>query len=135
MTPRESSLWTWLEKGKPVGCLMQRIENSLNGDMPDVIGTYQRGAFMTELKVATANTQEMVKVKWSSPGQVAFIREWNGPLRTWILLQVPEYGRYLINGVYAKALMAPISIADLRGASSVPENAVAMQIISRMAGR
>ena len=136
MTPRESSLWKWLEAGKPNGCLMERMENSVNTDMPDVLGVYRNGAFMTELKVAVAGKGGSVKIKWSSAGQISFAAHWNSAgLRTWTLVQVPEYGRYLISGHYVKHLSRAVTISELREWTATPENAVAFQIISRMAGR
>lgn len=136
MTPRESSLWKWLLAGKPNGCLMERVENSVNPDMPDVVGTYERGAFMAELKVATADKGGVVKIKWSSTGQVLFISNWNSAaLRTWVLVQVPEYGRYLVSGHYVKHLANPVLISDLRNWTAIREDAISMQIISKMAGK
>lgn len=136
MTPRESSLWKWLVGGKPDGCLMKRVENSVEPDMCDVLGTYKAGAFMAELKVAVASAGGIVKVKWSSSGQILFIKDWySAALKTWALVQVPEYGRYLISGHYVKELANPVTIEHLRDWTATPENAVPYQIISRMAGK
>lgn len=131
LTPRENSLWKWLEAGKPDGCILERIENSVNDDTPDVLGSYQRVMFSIELKVAStvSNKDNKVTIKISS-GQADRSRLWaRSGTRTWILVQVPEVGRFLISGHYAKELQRKVSIEDLLHWSVTPKDAIQFQIL------
>lgn len=72
----ETGLWKWLRDGRPSGCLLHRIENSVDSGTPDVIGTIYSQIFWMELKVAESAGGKRLKLPHLTADQASFLRRW-----------------------------------------------------------
>lgn len=111
MKTRENGLWKWLNGGRPPGCLLHRVENSIDVGTPDVIGKFEAAgpAFWIELKVADAVGRDGLRVPHLIAEQVSFLRRWQAAGTPSSLLvqlgQGNEARRWLIPAKWAHCLL------------------------------
>jgi len=88
MNMRESALWKSLRKYLPPDAMAERIENSLDSGMPDVLITYAHKTFLVELKadLDISRKQADWARRWSMAGGVS-----------WFLIAI-DRAHYLVPG-------------------------------------
>lgn len=75
MNMRESALWKSLKKYLPPNAMAERMENSLNSGMPDVLITYAGKTFLVELKAdleSISRKQADWARRWSEAGGMSW---------------------------------------------------------------
>lgn len=126
---RETSLWNWLKKAKPIfkrGLCLDRIENSALKSMPDTNGHLKgAGEFWIELKTATRPTDPGNKVRTKfQDGQPEWHRKRAAVgCNVFVLLQVGSYSkarRYLLPGEYAHKMQSGMTESELEARSIIP---------------
>lgn len=104
--PRESQLWQWLSKARPIfreDLHLNRVENSVVSGYPDVEGYLrERGQVWIELKVAKLSGGR-VRTKVRDKQVEWHRRRAQAGQRSWFLVQVGKH-RYMLNGKWAKDL-------------------------------
>ncbi len=120
---RESGLWRWLAKARPVlrdDLHMTRVENSVASGTPDVEGQWaQFGQFWIELKSEARPARDSSKVPFRvRDGQVEWLRRrCAAGGQAWLMLQVGSgrsAGRYLVWGALAHQVRAGVTEDWLR---------------------
>ena len=140
---RETALWNWLKKVKPIfkeELHINRVENSVGSGQPDVEGARkQKGVaeaidFMIELKTSTrpADPKTKVKIKFqrSQP-------EWHRKRvyvrgRVFVLVQVGQASkakRYLMPSTYVPKLLKGATEAQMEEWAIVPPVCTAAEVI------
>lgn len=120
--PKESSLYAWLKRGAPVGCVLWRVENSVDLGTPDIFGFY-RVAFVIETKVYP---------KRLTSKQASKLREWaKAGGRAYVLFQMGVV-RYLISAADCLPLIGSIDHIGLRQISRERWNMDADEIIDEI---
>lgn len=129
MRTEEKNLWQWLKNGADSleDIHMQRIENVVKKNTPDVEGTYKKRSFVIELK--SINKVYELRKKLTA-GQAMFLyKRWSVGGSAWLLVEVEGLRRYLIPGLYAVELLYPVkekTLAVLSACTSPQASAVEM---------
>ena len=109
---RESSLWQWLNDGRPDGCVMRRVEDVLQRGTPDVpLAIYRGRSFVVELKSVPRRPRADVWCELTSD-QASFLRLWSrSGGRSFVLVQVGVAAaarRYLVAAGDCHELLRPL---------------------------
>ena len=121
MSSRETSLWRWLSKAKPIyrkRLFMRRVENLVSSGFSDVIGCCDEVNFYIELKCEDYVDDKEIHVRFE-PGQIEFMEELiDAGGNYYVLLNAKNLvsgkeTKLLISGTEGKILTGPISISRL----------------------
>ena len=139
---KESSLWNWLSKVRPVyreKLHMTRLENLVGEGTPDVDGCLEGCQFWAELKCnkRPARAKTPIRVKFR-PMQVPWLkRRVRADGRAFVLVQVGQgraARRYLIPGEMAAKVATGLTEAELDGLAVCDPEATATEIVQTAAG-
>lgn len=134
---RESRLWAWLSKARPLLRLnlhMNRVENSIMEGMPDVEGCLLGRQFWIELKCEArpSNPRKKVRPKFR-PAQLPWLkRRMAAGGRAFILLQVgsgASANRYLLPADIGDSLLKGIREEKLKDLAVLDPRAPAIEIL------
>lgn len=129
MKSSEASLWRWLSKSAPEGCVLERVENSVKPGTPDIFGTW-KNSFVLELKNVEMSKSGIVHSELTAE-QASFLRRWRAAGgRGYVLIRVNR-SHYLVSAIMCHLLLKPISIFELTKISMIKSAATAQEILRR----